>query len=252
MLSELDEFYLKHNEPLQSCLLGLRDIILSVDSNITPEWKYKLPFFYYNGKMLCYLWIHKKYKKPYIGFVDGHLLNDEDLLVEKRAKMKILLINPPFDKATAGLGLQSSVGYHFTSDRGNTDFRIINWENAVTREFGEYTRFRKGLYGDKTYTDVMVSRSEVIWTTGISSEIIFHHRKNKDYKHAFKLFIGGSPDLQKSFDNRIKRENNPTEPDGIKRGNFQFTYFFKVKNFNLTAQTDLSHFASSFGLGYTF
>lgn len=78
-------------------MLGLRDIILTVDPNITAEWKYKLPFFYYKGKMLCYLWVHKKYKQPYIGFVDGNLLNDEDLLVEKRAKMKILLIDPNKD-----------------------------------------------------------------------------------------------------------------------------------------------------------
>ncbi|SOD13026.1 DUF1801 domain-containing protein [Pedobacter xixiisoli] len=102
MLSELDQFYLKQEEPFQSCLLGLRDIILSTDDDITAEWKYKLPFFCYNGKMLCYLWIHKKFKQPYIGFVDGHLLNDGDLLVEKRAKMKILLVNPnedlPFEK----------------------------------------------------------------------------------------------------------------------------------------------------------
>lgn len=97
MLSELDQFYLKQAEPYKSCLLGLRDIILSVDRNITPEWKYKLPFFYYKGKMLCYLWIHKKYKQPYIGFVDGNLLDDESLLKEERAKMKILLVNPDED-----------------------------------------------------------------------------------------------------------------------------------------------------------
>jgi len=47
--------------------------------------------------MLCYLWIHKKFKQPYIGFVDGNLLNDESLLVEKRVKMKILLIDPNDD-----------------------------------------------------------------------------------------------------------------------------------------------------------
>lgn len=97
MLSELDQFYLKQKEPIKGTLLALRDIILSVDKNITPEWKYKLPFFYYQGKMLCYLWIHKKYHHPYIGFVDGHLLHDEELLVEKRARMKILLIDPEED-----------------------------------------------------------------------------------------------------------------------------------------------------------
>lgn len=97
MLSELDHFYLKQEEPVKSTLLALRDIILSVDKDITPEWKYKLPFFYHQGKMLCYLWIHKKHHHPYIGFVDGHLLHDEDLLVEKRARMKILLVNPEAD-----------------------------------------------------------------------------------------------------------------------------------------------------------
>ncbi|RYF24365.1 MAG: DUF1801 domain-containing protein [Flavobacteriales bacterium] len=93
MLSELDKFYLAKEETLQLCLLALRDIILKHNTNISAEWKYKLPFFYYKGKMLCYLWIHKKYKKPYIGFVLGSMINDEALLVEKRAKMKILLID---------------------------------------------------------------------------------------------------------------------------------------------------------------
>jgi len=97
VLNELDQFYLKQKEPIKSTFLALRDIILSVNKDITPEWKYKLPFFYHQGKMLCYLWIHKKYHHPYIGFVDGHLLRDEDLLMEKRARMKILLINPEED-----------------------------------------------------------------------------------------------------------------------------------------------------------
>ena len=93
MLSDLDNFYLQKDEPEKSCLLALKDIILKHNSEITAEWKYKLPFFYFKGKMLCYLWIHKKYKKPYIGFVDGNLINHEDLLQEKRARMKILLID---------------------------------------------------------------------------------------------------------------------------------------------------------------
>ncbi|WP_316784244.1 DUF1801 domain-containing protein [Pedobacter frigiditerrae] len=93
MLSDLDNFYLKREEPTRGCLLALRDIILSHTNEITPEWKYKLPFFYFKGKMLCYLWIHKKFKKPYIGFVDGNLIDHPDLLVEKRARMKILLID---------------------------------------------------------------------------------------------------------------------------------------------------------------
>jgi len=45
MLSELDQFYVEKEEPFRSCMLGLRDIILSIDDHITAEWKYKLPFF---------------------------------------------------------------------------------------------------------------------------------------------------------------------------------------------------------------
>jgi hypothetical protein len=53
-----------------------------------------MPFFYYKGKRFCYLWIHKKYRKPYIGIVDGNKVNHPDLLMEKRARMKILLLDP--------------------------------------------------------------------------------------------------------------------------------------------------------------
>lgn len=93
MTSDLDNFYLNHEEPTRGCLLTLRGIILKHNNEITAEWKYKLPFFYFKGKMLCYLWIHKKYKNPYIGFVDGNLIEHKDLLQEKRARMKILLID---------------------------------------------------------------------------------------------------------------------------------------------------------------
>ena len=93
MISDLDNFYLQKEEPEKSCLLALKDVILKHNSEITAEWKYKLPFFYYKGKMLCYLWIHKKFKKPYIGFVDGNLINHVDLIQEKRARMRILVID---------------------------------------------------------------------------------------------------------------------------------------------------------------
>lgn len=97
MINELDNFYLQKPEPIKSCLLALRDIILAYDKNLTAEWKYKLPFFYYKGKMCCYLWIHKKYNQPYIGFVNGNKLNHPKLIIEKRARMKIMLFNPNED-----------------------------------------------------------------------------------------------------------------------------------------------------------
>ena len=97
MLTPLEHFYLQQEEPDRGCLMALRDLILRMDTNITPEWKYKLPFFYYKGKMFCYLWRHKKYKTPYIGIVESKHIDHPDLIIEKRARMKILLIDPEAD-----------------------------------------------------------------------------------------------------------------------------------------------------------
>jgi hypothetical protein len=97
MLREMDLFYLRKEEPVKSCLIALREIILRQDAEITAAWKYGMPFFCYRGKMFCYLWVHKTFKQPYLGFVEGKYLNHPDLLIEKRARMKIFLLNPDKD-----------------------------------------------------------------------------------------------------------------------------------------------------------
>lgn len=89
----LTHFYLQQDEPIKACLLALREIILQQDKEITNEWKYGMPFFCYKGKMFCYLWIHKKEKQPYIGFVEGKHLTHPKLLQEKRSRMKIMLFD---------------------------------------------------------------------------------------------------------------------------------------------------------------
>lgn len=97
MLRPIDTWFLNHPEPAKSCLQFLRNYIPKQDTNITEDWKYGMPFFCYRGKMFCYLWVHKKYKQPYLGIVEGALINDADLIQEKRARMKILLIDPEQD-----------------------------------------------------------------------------------------------------------------------------------------------------------
>ncbi|WP_342328664.1 DUF1801 domain-containing protein [Pedobacter sp. FW305-3-2-15-E-R2A2] len=97
MLTPLDNFYFNKEEPIRGCLLTLRDLILKQDPRITTEWKYGMPFFYFKGKMYCYLWIHKKYGQPYIGMANGNKLDHPELLTEKRARMKILLTDPNKD-----------------------------------------------------------------------------------------------------------------------------------------------------------
>jgi hypothetical protein len=97
MLRPIDNYFLQQDEPTKSCLQFLREFILKQDQDITEEWKYGMPFYCYNGKMFCYLWTHKKYLQPYLGIVEGRLVDHPDLIIEKRSRMKILLIDPYID-----------------------------------------------------------------------------------------------------------------------------------------------------------
>jgi hypothetical protein len=92
-----DLFYASQEEPTRSCLLALREIILTRNENITEAWKYSMPMFCYKQKMFCYVWVHKKYLQPYLGMVEGKHLHHPDLLMEKRSRMKILLFDPAVD-----------------------------------------------------------------------------------------------------------------------------------------------------------
>lgn len=92
-----DAYFLKQEEPIRGCLLALKEIILSTDKEIVFATKYGMPFFCYKNKMFCYLWVHKKFKKPYIGIVEGNHVTHHLLIAEKRTRMKILLVNPESD-----------------------------------------------------------------------------------------------------------------------------------------------------------
>jgi hypothetical protein len=97
VLSDLDNFYLQHSEPVNETLLALKAIILNQDENITAAWKYRMPFFCYKGKIFCYLWVHKTTHQPYIGIVEGKRIEHYDLIMEKRSRMKIMLFDPNND-----------------------------------------------------------------------------------------------------------------------------------------------------------
>jgi hypothetical protein len=78
-------------------LLALKSIILKQDPHITAEWKYRMPFFCYKGKMFCYLWVHKTLHQPYLGIVEGKRIEHPDLIIEKRSRMKIMLFDAEKD-----------------------------------------------------------------------------------------------------------------------------------------------------------
>lgn len=96
-MTDLDNFYFHQSEPIRTCLLALREIIFSQDNEVVNAWKYGMPFFCFRGKMFCYLWIHKKYKQPYLGIVEGKRFDHPALVSEKRSRMKIMLFDPNKD-----------------------------------------------------------------------------------------------------------------------------------------------------------
>jgi hypothetical protein len=94
MLRPIDNYFLQKEEPVRSILQFLRDHILKLDDNIQEKWHYGMPFYYYKDKRLCYLWVHKQLKQPYLGIVDGNKIDHPDLVQEKRARMKVFLLDP--------------------------------------------------------------------------------------------------------------------------------------------------------------
>jgi hypothetical protein len=97
MLRPVDNYFLQKEEPIKSCLQAMRKFILSYNKDITEGWSYGMPFYYYKEKRFCYVWVHKKYRQPYFGIVDGNRIIHPGLLQEKRARMKIMLIDPGKD-----------------------------------------------------------------------------------------------------------------------------------------------------------
>jgi Domain of unknown function (DU1801) len=97
VMKEIDQYFESHEEPVKGCLSALRKMILHHNKNITEVWRYRMPFYQYDGKRFCYLWYDKKRKVPYLGIVNGTAFNDPDLLQENRSRMKVFLIDPNKD-----------------------------------------------------------------------------------------------------------------------------------------------------------
>lgn len=92
-----NNFYLQKDEPIKSCLLALRDIILNYNNDIIETYKYGMPCFCYKGKQFCYLWTDKKTKLPYILIVEGRKIDHPKLISGSRSRMKIFLVDPNKD-----------------------------------------------------------------------------------------------------------------------------------------------------------
>ena len=104
-MNGLNRFYFEKEEPIKSCLLALKAIILEYNSNLEPRWYYRLPCFMLKKHIFCYLWIDKKTQFPYIAIGKGIKIDHPDLIQGKRTFVRLLMIDPnadiPIDKIHA-------------------------------------------------------------------------------------------------------------------------------------------------------
>ena len=101
-MREIDEYFIRKEEPVKSCLESLRHLIRQQNSDIVEVWRYKMPFYCYKradgvDQRFCYLWVDKKRQRPYIGIVEGKHFDHPDLISEKRSRMKIIVFDPNED-----------------------------------------------------------------------------------------------------------------------------------------------------------
>lgn len=160
-----------------------------------------------------------------------------------------------FNKGFFNIGLRTNIGYHITSSNGNTDYRLINWENAFSIESGDYVDFRKNGYNTHVNNtdntgDIYFSKQTNVWTTGLSSEIIWRSRRHAETHHAFRLFIGGTPNVISNFN---FNQQNALPYLAHSRLNFSFSYYLQLKRYYMTYEVGQDYSpAVKFTIGHHF
>ncbi|MGB1269248.1 MAG: DUF1801 domain-containing protein [Flavobacteriaceae bacterium] len=75
-MNPAENYILKQAEPYQSIMLYVRSVLLKVLPDVTEHFSYKIPFYHYNKKPLCYFNILKGTHYVDVGFMDGVFLKE--------------------------------------------------------------------------------------------------------------------------------------------------------------------------------
>lgn len=70
-MNPVENYILQQHEPYQSIMLYLRSVLVKTLPNIEERFSYKIPFYYYNKKPLCYLNVLKGTSYVDVGFMEG-------------------------------------------------------------------------------------------------------------------------------------------------------------------------------------
>ncbi len=95
MNTKLDDYYLRHPEPFQGCLLAMKHLILNLDNRITHERKYQIPFFCFEGKKLAFLWVNRK--KLMLGFVTDKSMIPRCVGIKHKDRFETIQLDPNAD-----------------------------------------------------------------------------------------------------------------------------------------------------------
>ena len=161
-----------------------------------------------------------------------------------------------FQKSLFGFGLRSTIGFHIITTNKKVNFRILNWENAYSQEFGSYAKYRELLQSTASQNNIYsntyyISTFTKVFTTGFSSEILINEPfDNKDFTFGFRGFAGFSPLLGSSFKNK---SNDNLE---YSLGSFVLSssLFFNIKKTILIAEIGMGDksYGAKIGIGKKF
>lgn len=88
----------------------------------------------------------------------------------KNPKPDRLLPIENFSKSIIGGGIRSTIGLQPSVNDKSFNFRILNWENAISFENGQFYKLRSYLYNNTPHTSgddyTEVSQSRTLFTTG--------------------------------------------------------------------------------------
>ena len=114
MNAELENYYLKHPEPIRECLLALKQIIMGVSDQIKHERKFQIPFFSYKGKKLGFLWMNRK--KLILGFITDKSILSPEAGIKLKDQLETIQIDPNKDlpKGLIEAKLQEIIGKYET------------------------------------------------------------------------------------------------------------------------------------------
>lgn len=91
-MNPAENYIINQPEPYRNMLLYLQVMVERTIPEMELKYKYKVPFYYFNGKPFCYFNASHKRKFVDIGFCKGNQIeiHMEDLISEKRKKMTSL------------------------------------------------------------------------------------------------------------------------------------------------------------------